>query len=81
VVDPALVNVVETLSLVFGAVLFVAVIAQVGLSYLGQRNLNDLHTQGLQAIIATNDIETVDREMDDYRVVHETHHRPPEEGR
>jgi hypothetical protein len=43
----------------------VAILAQVGLSYLAQRNQNDILAQGLQAVVGTNTIETVDRQMDD----------------
>jgi len=43
-----------------------AVGAQVVLSFLAQRNLNDLHSLGMQAIVANNDIQTVDRALDDH---------------
>ena len=46
-------------------VAILAVGAQVVLSFLAQRNLNDLHSLGMQAIVANNDIQTVDRALDD----------------
>lgn len=35
-------------------VMLLAAVAQVGLSYLGQRNLNDIHSMGIQAVVAQN---------------------------
>jgi indole-3-glycerol phosphate synthase len=53
-----------------GLLVIVAILAmgaQFALSFLAQRNLNDLHALGMQAIVASNDIETVDRALDDDR--------------
>lgn len=44
---------------------FIAMLSQVGLSYLAQRNQNDILAQGMQAIVGTNSMETVDKQMDD----------------
>lgn len=38
----------------------VAVVAQVGLSYLAQRNLNDQLSLGMQAIVGANNLRIVD---------------------
>jgi len=49
-------------------VMILAVIAQVGLSYLAQRNLNDQLSLGIQGIVGTNNLRTIDDQMDDVRV-------------
>jgi hypothetical protein len=41
------------------------VVAQVFLSYMSQRAQNDILAQGLQAVVGTNTIDTVDDSMDD----------------
>jgi hypothetical protein len=46
-------------------VMLVAVTAQVGLSYLGQRNLNDQLSLGMQAVVGANNIRVVDQQQDD----------------
>lgn len=46
-------------------VMILAILAQVGLSYLGQRNLNDQLSLGMQAIVGTNNLRVVDNQMDD----------------
>jgi len=43
----------------------VAVVTQVGLSYLAQRNLNDQLSLGMQAIVGSNNLEIVDRAQED----------------
>jgi hypothetical protein len=48
-------------------VMLVAVTAQVGLSYLGQRNLNDQLSLGMQAVVGANNIRVVDEQQDDGR--------------
>ncbi len=42
----------------------IAVLIQALLSYLSQRNLNDLHSMGIQAIIGVNEMVIVDEAMD-----------------
>lgn len=44
---------------------FLLGVAQVVLSYLAQRNMNDMHSLGIQAIIAVNEMKTVDRSLED----------------
>jgi len=44
---------------------FLMGIAQVILSYLSQRNLNDMHSLGLQAIIGANEMKIVDKSLED----------------
>jgi hypothetical protein len=39
--------------------------AQVFLSYMSQRAQNDILAQGMQAVVGTNTIDTVDDSMDD----------------
>jgi hypothetical protein len=46
-------------------VMILAVLAQVGLSYLAQRNLNDQLSLGIQGIVGTNNLRTIDNQMDD----------------
>lgn len=46
-------------------VMILAVLAQVGLSYLAQRNLNDQLSLGLQAIVGSNNLRVVDNQQDD----------------
>jgi len=41
------------------------IVAQVFLSYLSQRNQNDILAEGMQAVVGTNTINTVDQSMDD----------------
>jgi len=41
------------------------IVAQVLLSFLSQRSQNQILSQGMQAVVGTNTIETVDSEMDD----------------
>ena len=41
------------------------VVAQVFLSYMSQRAQNDILAQGLQAVVGTNTINTVDDSMDE----------------
>lgn len=38
----------------------IAILAQVGLSYLAQRNLNDQLSLGIQAIVGANNLRIVD---------------------
>lgn len=49
-------------------VMILAILAQIGLSYLAQRNLNDQLSLGIQGIVGTNNLETIDRRMDLERV-------------
>lgn len=46
-------------------VMILAILAQVGLSYLAQRNLNDQLSIGVQAIVGSNNLRVVDAQMDD----------------
>lgn len=46
-------------------VMILAVLAQVGLSYLAQRNLNDQLSLGLQGIVGSNNLRIVDEQQDD----------------
>jgi hypothetical protein len=41
------------------------IVAQVLLSFLSQRSQNQILSQGMQAVVGTNTIETVDSQMDD----------------
>jgi hypothetical protein len=41
------------------------IVAQVLLSFLSQRSQNQILSQGMQAVVGTNTIETVDQQMDD----------------
>jgi len=46
-------------------VMILAILAQIGLSYLGQRNLNDQLSLGMQAIVGSNNLRVVDNQQDD----------------
>ena len=46
-------------------IMILAVLAQIGLSYLAQRNLNDQLSLGLQAIVGGNNLRIVDNQQDD----------------
>jgi len=46
-------------------VMILAILAQIGLSYLGQRNLNDQLSLGLQAIVGSNNLRVVDNQQED----------------
>lgn len=46
-------------------VMILAVLGQMGLSYLAQRNLNDIQSLGVQAVVGTNNIRAIDNQMDD----------------
>ncbi len=46
-------------------IMILAVLGQMGLSYLAQRNLNDMNSLGIQAVVGTNSIRTIDEQMDD----------------
>lgn len=46
-------------------VMILAIIAQIGLSYLAQRNLNDQLSLGMQAIVGSNNLRVVDQQQDD----------------
>jgi len=48
-------------------VMILAVLSQVGLSYLAQRNLNDQLSLGIQGIVGSNNLRAIDNQMDDYR--------------
>jgi uncharacterized protein (UPF0303 family) len=51
------VNVNELALLGVGVLIVVSILAVTGqliLSYLGQRNLNDIHSMGIQAVVAQN---------------------------
>jgi len=64
------VNINEIALLGVGAVVVVmvlAVLSQVGLSYLAQRNLNDQLSLGIQGIVGSNNLRAIDNQMDDYR--------------
>jgi hypothetical protein len=47
-------------------IMILAVLAQVGLSYLAQRNLNDQLSLGLQGIVGANNLRVVDEQQDDF---------------
>jgi hypothetical protein len=64
------VNINEIALLGVGAVVVVmvlAVLSQVGLSYLAQRNLNDQLSLGIQGIVGSNNLRAIDNQMDDYQ--------------
>ena len=42
-----------------------AILAQIGLSYLAQRNLNDQLSLGIQGVVGTNNLQAVDRNQED----------------
>ena len=42
-----------------------AIIAQVFLSYLAQRNLGDIHSMGIEAVVAQNQQSELARSLDD----------------
>jgi hypothetical protein len=46
-------------------VMVLAILAQIGLSYLGQRNLNDQLSLGMQAIVGSNNLRVVDNQQED----------------
>lgn len=46
-------------------IMILAVLAQVGLSYLGQRSLNDQLGLGMQAIVGSNNLRVVDNQQED----------------
>jgi Trp operon repressor len=46
-------------------IMILGILAQIGLSYLAQRNLNDQLSLGVQAITGTNNLRTIDKQMDD----------------
>jgi len=46
-------------------VMILAVLAQVGLSYLAQRNVNDQLSLGIQGIVGTNNLRVVDNAQED----------------
>lgn len=45
--------------------MILGILAQIGLSYLAQRNLNDQLSLGMQAIVGSNNIRVVDNQQDD----------------
>jgi len=47
-------------------VMILSILAQVGLSYLAQRNLNDQLSLGMQAIVGSNNLRVVDAQQDDF---------------
>jgi len=46
-------------------VMILAILAQIGLSYLGQRSLNDQLSLGMQAIVGSNNLRVVDNQQED----------------
>lgn len=63
--DPAINTLAENAFLVVTIVVVLGALSQVAMSYLSQRSLTDIHSQGLQAVVASNDIQMVDNEMSD----------------
>ncbi len=61
----AIVELVENALLAIAGAGIAGVTAQVFLSYLSQRAQNDILAQGMQAVVGTNSIDTVDDSMDD----------------
>jgi len=61
----AIVELVENALLAIAGAGIAGVTAQVFLSYLSQRTQNDILAQGMQAVVGTNSIDTVDDSMDD----------------
>jgi len=62
------VNINELALLGVGAVIVVmilGILAQIGLSYLAQRNLNDQLSIGVQAIVGGNNLRIIDAQQDD----------------
>lgn len=64
-VDPSFVGLAEMGFYSVIAVVFLIGVAQIALSAYAQRSLNSMHQQGLQAVVATNDIKLVDEQMED----------------
>jgi len=46
-------------------IMILAVLAQIGLSYLAQRNLNDQLSLGIQGVVGVNNLQTIDNQMED----------------
>jgi hypothetical protein len=46
-------------------VMILSVLAQLGLSYLAQRNVNDQLSLGIQGIVGTNNLRVVDNAQED----------------
>ena len=44
--------------------MLIAVLAQVGLSYLAQRNLNDQLSLGMQAVVGANNVQVVNNQQE-----------------
>jgi len=61
----AIVELVEYALLAIAGAGIAGVTAQMFLSYLSQRAQNDILAQGMQAVVGTNSIDTVDDSMDD----------------
>jgi hypothetical protein len=62
------VNINELALLGVSAVIVVMILgipAQIGLSYLAQRNLNDQLSIGVQAIVGGNNLRVIDTQQDD----------------
>jgi len=62
------VNINELALLGVGAIIIVmilGILAQTGLSYLAQRNLNDQLSIGVQAIVGGNNLRIIDAQQDD----------------
>jgi hypothetical protein len=63
----AAVEINELINLGVGGVvglMLIAVLAQIGLSYLGQRNLNDQLSLGMQAVTGANNIQVVNNQQE-----------------
>jgi len=64
-VDPAFSGLMEVGFYAVVGVIFLIGIAQVALQAYAQRSLNSMHQQGLQAVIAANDLQIVDDQVED----------------
>ena len=64
-VDPAFSGLMEVGFYAVAGVIFLIGIAQVALQAYAQRSLNAMHQQGLQAVIAANDLQIVDDQVED----------------
>ena len=47
------------------AIIFLGVIGTIGLCYLAQKSLFNIHSLGIQSIIAANEMRIVDKSLED----------------
>ena len=64
-VDPAFTGLMEVGFYAVVGVIFLLGVAQIALQAYAQRSLNSMHQQGLQAVVAANDLQIVDEQVED----------------